>query len=145
MKKILATILLSIILLLNCSVTASAVYGIPNVKNSKEMPFQKEVKEYEEGLNKVGLGSETASLGANLILKTITNGLLYIAAPVAIVFIAYGGLSYITAMGQQEGLEAAKKTIIWGLLGLLLIIMSYGITRLIISLATSIPGPSSGG
>jgi len=143
MKKIFATILLSTILLLNCSITANAVYGIPNVKSSKEMPFEKEIRERTENLKKGEFGDEAAVESMSIILEKVINGILYIAAPVAIIFIAYGGLSYITAMGKQEGLDAAKKTIVWGMLGLLLIIMSYGIVRLIISMATSIPSPSS--
>lgn len=67
------------------------------------------------------------------ILQLIAGSLLYFAGPVAILFIAIGGTSYIIAHGKQESMEKAKKTITWAIIGLTVIIFSYAIIRAVIS------------
>lgn len=140
MKKILATTFLSILIGLMLIPIASAVYGMPDFKGqTKELPFQEELLKTETLLNTYDMGDVAATAGINLILKKIADGLLYIAAPVTIVFIAYSATGYIIAMGKQEGLDEAKKGITWSIMGLILVIMSYGLTRLLIAMLTSIP------
>ena len=142
MKKTLATIILTLIIGLQLIPIASAVYGIPELPGkTKELPFEKELKDAETVLNKYKMGDVAAAAGINLIIRKVADGILYIAAPVVIIFIAYAGMSYIMAMGKQEGLDAAKKSLTWGILGLLLIIMSYGIVRLLIAMLTSFKTP----
>lgn len=73
----------------------------------------------------------------NVVLQLIAGSLIYLAGPVAILIIAVGGIQYITAHGDQNQLEGAKKTITWALIGLAIIIVSYAIVWNIINLLES--------
>lgn len=70
---------------------------------------------------------------ATFFLQLIAGGLLYLAAPVAVLVIAISGLRYVTAHGKQETLDGAKKTLVWAIVGLIVIILSFAIVRLIIT------------
>lgn len=53
---------------------------------------------------------------SELILK-ITNIVLKIGYPIAVIFIIYSGLLFVTARGSEEKLKTAKKTFLWAILG----------------------------
>jgi len=65
------------------------------------------------------------------ILITIINILLAIAGLVAVIFLIVGGFRYITAGGNEEASEAAKKTITNAIIGIVIIILAFVIVRVI--------------
>ena len=67
--------------------------------------------------------------GTQVIILRIIGGILNFAAILAVVMLVVAGVRLIVAMGNQEGLEAAKKHIIWTLAGLMLIILALVIVR----------------
>jgi hypothetical protein len=108
----------------------------------------------------VVLGSETTAADyGNYFLQLIAGGLLYLAAPIAVLIIAISGLRYVTSHGKPEAIEGAKKTLMWAIIGLLTVIFAYAIVNVIITTAlttnvqpttstsSEAPGlnPSSGG
>lgn len=56
---------------------------------------------------------------------------LLVAGSVAILFLIAGGYRYIVARGNEEAVEAAKKTISGAILGLVIIILSFTIITVI--------------
>lgn len=68
--------------------------------------------------------------GINYLLQKVANGLIYIAAPLAILFIIHGGINYTMSMGDNTKLEASKKEILWAILGLVIILFAFAIVRL---------------
>ena len=54
----------------------------------------------------------------------ITNLLLALAAGLAIIMIIYGAYQYLTAYGNEEQAEKGKKTIMWVIIGLVVIIIA---------------------
>lgn len=75
---------------------------------------------------------------ANFFLQLIAGGLLYLAGPVAIAVIAIGGVRYTISHGNETMLEGAKKTLMYGVIGLLIIIFSYAIVKGIIGVILGI-------
>ncbi len=74
----------------------------------------------------------------NIILQLIAGSLIYAAGPLAVLMIAWGGSSYVTSHGDQTKMEAAKKTIMWAIFGLLIIVVSYAIvTNIIVIISTT--------
>ena len=65
------------------------------------------------------------------IMITIINILLAIAGLIAVIFLIVGGFRYITAGGNEESSEAAKKTITNAIIGIVIIILSFVIVRVI--------------
>lgn len=71
---------------------------------------------------------------------TITGLILYlidltlaVAGVVAVAFLIIGGFRYITSAGNEESAESAKKIILNSIIGLVVIILSYGIIVVIIN------------
>jgi hypothetical protein len=58
--------------------------------------------------------------------------ILELAVVLAVIAIMWAGFRYITDMGDGAGLEAAKKIIIWTVVGLILILSSYAIVNTVI-------------
>lgn len=61
----------------------------------------------------------------------IINVLLVVAGILAVLFLIIGGFRYITAHGNEEAAEGAKKTILHSIIGLVVIILSFVIIRVI--------------
>lgn len=76
-------------------------------------------------------GGTEADYG-NYFLQLIAGGLLYLAAPTAVLFIAVSGLRYVTSHGDENAMEGAKKTLTWAVIGLVVVIGAWAIVRIII-------------
>lgn len=61
-----------------------------------------------------------ASLYYNLLIEFI-----WVVAIIAVLVIIYSGIQYVTAAGDAERAERAKKTMIGAIIGLIVIIVAY--------------------
>ncbi len=68
---------------------------------------------------------------ATEIIIRIVEILLAIAGLVAVIFLIVGGFRYITAGGNEETAESAKKTITNAIIGIVIIILAFVIVRVI--------------
>ena len=57
--------------------------------------------------------------------------LLGIAGAVALLAIIYGGILYITSAGDQQKMEQGKKIVTWTLFGLMIILVSFSIIKVV--------------
>lgn len=64
-------------------------------------------------------------------VRQILNLIFTIALPLTVVIIIIGGGLLVTAAGNEKQIEMGKKCIMYSLIGLVLIIMSNGIIRLL--------------
>ncbi|MDO8507010.1 MAG: pilin [bacterium] len=65
-------------------------------------------------------------------IKAIGNWLLGIAGLVAVVFLVIGGIRYIVSAGNPTQTEGAKKTIIFALVGLAIIVLSLVLINVVL-------------
>jgi hypothetical protein len=65
------------------------------------------------------------------IATRIIEILLAVAGLVAVVFLIVGGFRYITAGGNEETAESAKKTILNAIIGIVIVILAFVIVRVI--------------
>ncbi|MBU0667941.1 pilin [Patescibacteria group bacterium] len=77
-------------------------------------------------------GSHVPTSTANIILQMIAGSLIYAAGPLAVFMLAIGGLRYVVSHGDQNQMESAKKTIMWAIIGLVVIIVSFAIVQSVI-------------
>lgn len=84
----------------------------------------------------------TDAIGNELILgskdiRTTVGAIINVAlgflGVVAVVIILIGGFKYMTAGGAQEKIDNARKYIISGIIGLVIILSAYAITTFVIS------------
>lgn len=125
-KKALTSLIFSIML----AATVQAAIGIPSELQPQNVPLK--------GLNETitqqvaAGGQDGAVTAANTVLQYIANLLLFFAAPLAVLFIARAGADYAFALGEDSKIESAKRELTWSLIGLVLVMFSYVLVRVII-------------
>lgn len=77
-----------------------------------------------------GTGLPNEARASDIIIRIIEI-LLAIAGLVAVIFLIIGGFRYITAGGNEEAAESAKKTITNAIIGIVIIILAFVIVRVI--------------
>jgi cytochrome bd-type quinol oxidase subunit 2 len=67
---------------------------------------------------------------ANL-LSTIITWILGLSGAIAVLFLILGGLQYITSSGNKDKAEQAKQTILYAVIGLIVIALSFVIVAFV--------------
>jgi len=67
-----------------------------------------------------------------LILNIVNFFLLFLGL-IAVIMIIYGGITYVTAAGNQEKIESAKKIILYAIVGIIIVLISFALVRTVIS------------
>ena len=71
------------------------------------------------------------------LIQTVINWILVIAGSLAAVMLIYGGIKYIFSSGDEKRTESAKKTILYAVIGVLVITASYFIVSFAANLLSS--------
>lgn len=79
----------------------------------------------------VGLPGTQGETPQTLMIKVISQVILPIVGLIAVFFIIWGGFQYITSGMNEELAESGKKTLRNGVIGLVVIILSYVIVTVI--------------
>jgi len=79
-------------------------------------------------------GEEKAEDSINALIKKIVNILSIIVGVAAVIMIIYGGFRYVTSGGDSGNITTAKNTIIYALVGLVVVALAQGIVRFVLSL-----------
>lgn len=66
-----------------------------------------------------------------LFFGNIINGVFGFAAIAAVFFVVIAGIKFLTSGGDQEKVGQAKKTITFALVGLLVILLSFAVIRVV--------------
>lgn len=74
------------------------------------------------------VGSDT-DVGA--IIARVIDALLIFAGAVAVLFLIIGGFRYVISAGNPDQVEGAKKTILYAILGLIIIFIAFVAVRFI--------------
>jgi hypothetical protein len=99
-------------------------------------------------MNAAGIKGNDVPGGSNLLgaAHTILMVFLTLVGITALVYIIIGGVRYITAMGEESKIEAAKKNILYAVIGLIVVGLATVIvnfTAAAIGLPTGLPGTSN--
>ncbi len=83
-----------------------------------------------------GLTTGQANQKLNNIIHTVINLLSVIVGVVAVVMIIIGGLRYITSGGSDTSVTGAKNTILYAVIGLIIVALAQVMVRFILSKVT---------
>lgn len=92
--------------------------------------------------NIADISAESGSKLTNTI-KRLLNILSAIVGIVAVVMILIGGFRYVTSGGKQENVTAAKNTIMYALIGLVIVAFAQVIVHFVLREATEVTQSSS--
>ena len=81
--------------------------------------------------------SSTGGTGTNKnlsqIIKIIVNVLLFLIGLVSVIMIIIGGFRYVTSNGAPDQAKAARNTIMYAVIGLVIAILAYAIVSFVIA------------
>ncbi|MFA6521233.1 MAG: pilin [Candidatus Gracilibacteria bacterium] len=125
-KTLFASVLISILFGFNV-VVASATVVVPNTMPCPDnLPCVSEATQAKPG----GVLAHVTDTFAVRFLK----GFLAIAGATAVVFIIIGGMQMILGVGNEEAIGKGKKTIIWAIFGLVIVILSVAMVNIVTNL-----------
>jgi hypothetical protein len=123
LKRILASILMVPTLALG--VSAVAVPAFADVNSN-----------VTQGINDTNAGGTTVT-SLPTIFKNVVNILLYVIGAISVIMLIVGGIRYATSAGNSANVTAAKNTIMYALIGLVIAVLAYAIVNFFISAFTS--------
>lgn len=65
-------------------------------------------------------------------LKEIVNILLFVIGTISVIMIIVGGLRYVLSGGDSNSVTAAKNTVLYAVIGLVVAIMAYAIVNFVL-------------
>src|SRR5258708_28446345 len=83
-----------------------------------------------------GLSQNQANQKLNNIIHTVINLLSVVVGVVAVIMIIIGGLRYITSGGSDTSVTGAKNTILYAIIGLIIVALAQVMVRFILSKVT---------
>ncbi len=70
------------------------------------------------------------------IFQKITNIALYLIGAISVLMLIYGGIRYIVSGGDSKNVTAAKNTILYAIVGIVVAILAYAIVNFVITSLT---------
>jgi hypothetical protein len=86
--------------------------------------------------------SQGASQKSNLfgnggIFTVIANTLIFIIGAVSVIYLIIGGLRYVTSGGDSKAVTAAKDTILYAIIGVVIAVISFALVQFVINALAS--------
>lgn len=75
----------------------------------------------------------------SLALRMVSYFLTFLGL-IAVVMVIYGGITYVTAAGEDEKINSAKKIIMYALIGIVIVLISFAIVNTILGAGTGTEG-----
>lgn len=97
------------------SANASAVEGVQNGADAAR-----------------GVDQPVDLFGPTGMFSTITNVLLFIIGAIAVIMIVIGGMRYVLSGGDSNQITAAKNTILYAIIGIVVAILAYAAVNFVI-------------
>jgi hypothetical protein len=72
-----------------------------------------------------GNGQPSDLFGDGGIFRRVTNILLFLVGAIAVIMLIIGGIRYIVSAGDQSQVTAAKNTILYAIVGIIVAFLAY--------------------
>ena len=102
----------------------------------------------EGAKNCITQGSNNAKTGAtdiDVVIKNVTNVLLFLVGAVSVIMLVLGGFKYVTSNGNADQIKSAKNTIMYAVIGLVVAIIAYAVVGFVVDSFVASTPTSSGG
>lgn len=128
-KKSLQALLVVPVMALSFGVLAPAV---ANAQLSAQGGADAAQGEDHQGVAGCLFGIEENCEGETSLFRTITNILLFIIGAIAVIMLVIGGIRYTISGGDSTAVSAAKNTILYSVIGIIVAILAYAIVNFVI-------------
>jgi len=89
-----------------------------------------------DGITATGGSCGSGSTDMNALIKNIINIFSWIVGIAAVIMVIWGGFSFITSSGDPQKAAKARNTILYALIGLVIVVMAQLIVRFVVGLFT---------
>jgi hypothetical protein len=79
-----------------------------------------------------GKGTQTNLFGSGGVFSTITNVLLFLIGAVSVIMLIIGGIRYTISGGDSSAVTAAKNTILYAIVGIVVALLAYAIVNFVL-------------
>jgi cytochrome bd-type quinol oxidase subunit 2 len=86
-------------------------------------------------------GCDTGSTGIGKLIRTIINVLSVIIGAIAVIMIIIGGFRYIVSAGNPEQAKNARNTILYAIIGLVIVALAQIIVHFVLNNTTNATNP----
>lgn len=71
--------------------------------------------------------------GDDGVFKRITNIVLYVVGIISVIMLIVGGVKYLVSGGDSKKVTDAKNTVLYAIIGLVIVVLSFAIVNFVIS------------
>ena len=130
MRFVNALVVLALSVVTVSALVSAPVHGATFFDNSKDQACK--------GANLTGGEACDASAGKSLsnVIRTAINILSVVVGIIAVVMIIVGGVKFVTSGGSTEKVASAKNTIIYAVIGLIIVAFAQIIVQFVLSKAS---------
>lgn len=111
---------------------AVALVATP-VRSSAETSASQAVCDSLGASGEVGGTCTTSGSGINNVLKTLLNILSFVAGVIAVIMIILAGIRFVTSQGESQSISAARNTVIYAVIGIIIVLLAQIIVRVVLS------------
>jgi len=86
---------------------------------------------HAQGLPPIPQPSVTSIDDFYIALQAIAQWILVFGIVLGVIFIIIGGISILTSRGDSQKLNTGKQTVVWAIVGIVLLILAYAIVNII--------------
>lgn len=84
------------------------------------------------GVECVGGGeNDTTLFGEGSIFNTVTNTLLFLVGVISVIMLIIGGIRYVISGGDQNAVTAAKNTILYAIIGIVVAFLAFAAVKFV--------------
>lgn len=87
--------------------------------------------------------SASTTTGVSTLINEVITVFSWIVGSISIIMVIYGGFRYVTSGGNDAGVSGAKNTIIYALIGLVIVALAQVIVHFVLSKALTVNTPST--
>lgn len=87
---------------------------------------------FQGGVDNVRIGAGVKEIGVGGFIGILVQAALQIVGIVFLILIVYGGFRWMSASGVQKQIEEAQKVIIHSVIGLIIVVLAYGISIFVV-------------
>ena len=84
-----------------------------------------------------GDGVGQVSTDPESLVKKFVNIFLFAVGALSVIMLIWGGIRYTTSAGDSNKVQAAKNTVLYAIVGLVIAILAYAIVNMVIGKITS--------
>jgi uncharacterized membrane protein len=111
----------------------AAVIGLMSVLSTTAVFAQcDDPTSIEAGVNCAGdaFGEDKSDL--NTVVQTVINTMLFVIGILSVIMLIVGGIRYVVSGGNQSSVEAARNTILYAIVGLVIAFVSWGVVNFVV-------------